>query len=72
MKPIQEIVTQLAETKGRPPSRLFGINAFDRLFHQYIIGQTGTGKSTLLLQMMQQDLAKGQGFCLVDEVNVRF
>ncbi len=66
MKPNHEIVTQLAETKGRPPSRPFGINASDRLFHQYIIGQTGTGKSTLLLQMMQQDLAKGQGFCLVD------
>lgn len=66
MKHIQEIVTQLAETKGRPPSRPFGINASDRLFHQYIIGQTGTGKSTLLLQMMQQDWTKGQGFCLVD------
>ncbi|NOX39112.1 MAG: type IV secretion system DNA-binding domain-containing protein [Alphaproteobacteria bacterium] len=32
----------------------------------YIIGQTGTGKSTLLLNMMQQDIANGQGFCLID------
>ncbi len=36
------------------------------LFHQYIVGQTGTGKSTLLMNMMKQDLAAGRGFCLVD------
>jgi len=36
------------------------------MFHQYIIGQTGTGKSTLLLNMMRQDLAVGRGFCLID------
>ena len=66
MKPIGEIVTQLAETRGRPPSRPFGIKASDRLFHQYIIGQTGTGKSTLMLQMMRQDIEAGQGFCLID------
>lgn len=66
MKPVGDIITQLAETRGRPPSRPFGIKASDRLFHQYIIGQTGTGKSTLLLQMMRQDIENGQGFCLID------
>lgn len=38
----------------------------DRLLHTYLIGQTGTGKSTLLRQLMTQDLAAGQGFCLID------
>lgn len=36
------------------------------MFHSYIIGQTGTGKSTLLLNMMRQDIEANQGFCLID------
>ena len=56
----------LGHTLGRGPIKPFGVFRRDRLFHQYIIGQTGTGKSTLLLNMMRQDLAAGQGFCLVD------
>lgn len=66
MKSAGEIITTLGQTRGRPPQRLFGIETSDRLFHQYIIGQTGTGKSTLLLKMMRQDLANGIGFCLID------
>src|SRR5437764_1889739 len=34
--------------------------------HLYIIGQTGTGKSTLLLNLIAQDLAAGEGFALLD------
>ncbi|MEL6503592.1 MAG: type IV secretion system DNA-binding domain-containing protein [Pseudomonadota bacterium] len=66
MKPTNETISHLAETRGRPPHQWFGINQSDRLFHQYVIGQTGTGKSTLLLQLMQQDIQNRQGFCLID------
>ena len=65
MKSIEQILT-LAETKGRQPARTFGIRPKDRLQHIYFVGQTGTGKSTLLLQMMLQDIKAGQGFCLID------
>ena len=34
--------------------------------HTYILGQTGTGKSTLLLNLAVQDAAHGTGFCLID------
>src|SRR5437762_4338152 len=34
--------------------------------HLYIVGQTGTGKSTLLLNLIAQDLAAGQGLALLD------
>ncbi len=34
--------------------------------HTYIIGQTGTGKSTLLLNMAVQDAEHGTGFALID------
>ena len=34
--------------------------------HLYVIGQTGTGKSTLLLNLIGQDLAAGRGVALID------
>lgn len=34
--------------------------------HTYIVGATGTGKSTLLLNLIQQDLAAGRGVALLD------
>lgn len=59
-------ITILGQTVGRHPHRTFGIRQPDRLFHQYIVGQTGTGKSTLMLHMIRQDIAAGRGFCLID------
>ena len=38
----------------------------DRRRHTYIIGQTGTGKSTLLKEMAKQDAREGKGFCVID------
>jgi len=38
----------------------------DRFRHLYIIGQTGTGKSTILRTMLNQDMAQGHGFTLID------
>ena len=44
----------------------FGQTLPDRLLHTYVIGQTGTGKSTLIENLARQDLNRGQGFCLID------
>lgn len=38
----------------------------DRLRHFYIIGQTGTGKTTLMKNMIIQDIAAGNGVCMID------
>ncbi len=38
----------------------------DRLRHIYTIGQTGTGKTTLLKNMIIQDIEKGNGVCMID------
>lgn len=38
----------------------------ERSRHTYLIGATGTGKSTLLLQMLAQDMEAGEGVCLID------
>jgi len=64
--PFIDQITYLGETISRREKRRFGIYQSDRLFHQYIIGQTGTGKSTLLLKMIKQDVDAGRGFCLID------
>ncbi|OHA18167.1 MAG: hypothetical protein A2664_01715 [Candidatus Taylorbacteria bacterium RIFCSPHIGHO2_01_FULL_46_22b] len=38
----------------------------DRLRHFYCIGQTGTGKTTLLKNMIVQDILAGEGVCFID------
>ncbi|MBI1975512.1 MAG: DUF87 domain-containing protein [Candidatus Vogelbacteria bacterium] len=38
----------------------------DRLRHLYCIGQTGTGKSTLLKNIIIQDIQNGHGVCMID------
>lgn len=38
----------------------------ERRRHLYVVGQTGTGKSTLLLNLIDQDLAAGEGLALLD------
>lgn len=38
----------------------------DRRRHVYIVGQTGTGKTTLLQTMILHDIRAGQGLCVLD------
>lgn len=59
-------VTNLGMAHCRYGDFPFGIRQVDRFSHLYIIGQTGTGKSTLLQNMACQDARRGIGFCLID------
>ncbi len=59
-------VLRLARVNFRHDRRMFGIKPEDRFSHVYIIGKTGTGKSTLLETMVLQDLMLGNGFALID------
>jgi hypothetical protein len=43
-----------------------GLTADERRRHVYILGATGTGKSTMLLSMIEQDLKNNKGLCLID------
>jgi hypothetical protein len=38
----------------------------DRRRHHYIVGQTGTGKSSFISYMARQDIQNGEGVCVVD------
>jgi type IV secretory pathway VirB4 component len=59
-------VTRFARVDFHSDERIFGIKDEDRLLHLYLIGKTGTGKSTLLENMALQDLKRGHGFALID------
>lgn len=45
---------------------LFGITQHDRRHHLYCIGKTGTGKTTLLHNLITQDIEAGRGVALLD------
>lgn len=59
-------ITYLGKTNWRDSNQLFGIKDQDRLGHIYVIGKTGTGKSTLLEQMAISDIERGNGLCIID------
>jgi hypothetical protein len=46
--------------------RPFGLWRADRRHHCYVIGQTGTGKTTLLKNLIVQDIESGRGVGLID------
>lgn len=62
----QNDFTPIGIARRRYGDLRFGIALPDRLLHMYVIGQTGTGKSTLLANMALHDAAAGHGFCLID------
>lgn len=43
-----------------------GLSKEERQKHVYIIGATGTGKTTLILSMAQNDIQKRKGLCIID------
>lgn len=54
------------ETWPSTTTSQFSVCDDTRLRHLHVIGQTGTGKSTLLLNLIAQDLAHGHGLGLID------
>ncbi len=42
------------------------ISAEDRMRHLYVIGQTGTGKTSFMKTLIEQDIKAGNGVCFID------
>jgi len=55
-----------ATTEFKNQEVIFGIKTPDRRKHVYIIGKTGTGKSTLIANMAIDDIRKGRGVGIID------
>ncbi|KKS36743.1 MAG: hypothetical protein UV00_C0022G0004 [candidate division WWE3 bacterium GW2011_GWF1_42_14] len=45
---------------------MIGLTEDERRRHVYVLGATGTGKSTMLLSMIKQDIDHNKGLCVVD------
>jgi len=59
-------ITPFAVTNYRDIRKRFGIREKNRRGHMYIIGKTGTGKSTLIENMVISDIKAGNGVGLID------
>jgi len=59
-------ITPFAITDYRDIRKRFGIKQKNRRGHIYIIGKTGTGKSTLIENMAISDIKNGYGVALID------
>ena len=61
-----EILSPIGMTNFRGGNRQFGIKRSDRGRHSYVVGQTGTGKSFMLLLMTLSDIYHNHGFAVID------
>lgn len=61
-----ERIVSIGELEKRGKTVRFGIKEKDRSRHIYVIGQTGTGKSTLLEMLAMQDIRNGTGLIFMD------
>ncbi|MFW6110077.1 MAG: type IV secretion system DNA-binding domain-containing protein [Patescibacteria group bacterium] len=65
--PIQgDDISYFARTTFRDRLIKFGIKDEDRPRHMYVVGKTGTGKTTLFRNMMIQEMQRGEGVGFVD------
>ena len=60
------MIIPIGKTTSHASGVKFGIKQKDRRQHMYVIGQTGTGKSTLLKNMAIRDMREGHGVCVID------
>ncbi|MEK7118678.1 MAG: TraM recognition domain-containing protein, partial [Patescibacteria group bacterium] len=58
--------TLLGKNVYRGESRDVRMTKLDRLRHLYVVGQTGTGKSVFLKNLVVQDILAGNGVCFID------
>jgi hypothetical protein len=65
-KNIPEEGIYLGTNTYRGEKKKIFMNPEDRFRHFYIIGQTGTGKSSIMQVMGKQDLNNGAGMCVID------
>jgi hypothetical protein len=58
--------TPFAYTNFRGKEEVVRIKPEDRLRHMYVVGQTGTGKTSLLKHLIINDILQGNGVCYID------
>ncbi len=66
LKQRKEFDVTFAKNTYGGQTTMIGLTNEERLRHMYVIGATGTGKTTMLMSMIAQDLKNGKGVCVVD------
>ncbi len=56
----------LGKSVYRGMEKLIRFSREDRTRHQYIVGKSGSGKSVLVWNQAVQDVANGEGVCVID------
>jgi hypothetical protein len=59
-------INAFARAEYKNSQVVYGLKRADRRRHMYVIGKTGTGKSTLLANMAINDLKNDEGLCVID------
>jgi Type IV secretion-system coupling protein DNA-binding domain len=59
-------ICYFGQVNDRGLNKKFGVLQDDRRRHMYILGKSGMGKSTLLENMILQDIYNGHGVCFMD------
>ena len=60
------VLGHLIPTQDAPEKKPVILSPEARRRHLYMLGATGTGKTNLLLRLIESDIQKGQAFCVID------
>lgn len=63
---VKKNINVFAKTTYKNQEVKYGAKRADRRRHLYVIGKTGTGKSTMLANMAINDLKNNEGLCVID------
>lgn len=61
-----EEILYLGKTNFRDEQKIFGIKKDDRRRHVYVLGKSGTGKTTLFENAVIEDIKNNNGICVID------
>ncbi len=63
---MNEVGVVIGKNSFRGEDKVIHFGKEDRMLHMYVIGQTGTGKTNLLKNLVIQDIRNGDGCCFID------
>lgn len=63
---LKKDINAIGKVRFKNQETTYGLQRADRRRHLYVIGKTGTGKSTLLANMAINDLKNNEGICVID------
>ena len=62
----RQMLNVMAQVEFKNKPHIFGLRREDRRRHLYVVGKTGVGKSTLLANMIINDLKHDEGLAVID------